>query len=58
MSVIIGNCKIIPAPLVAINEDITAAPDGRKIGTVYTLTITGTITTDMGSPQDGGVSGS
>lgn len=58
MAVIVGNCKLIPAPIVSINEDITAAPDGRKIGTVYTLTITGTITTDMGSPQDGGVAGS
>jgi hypothetical protein len=57
MAVIIGDCKLIPAPLVAINEDIVTTPDGRKIGTVYTLTLTGTIVTDKGSPQDGGVAG-
>lgn len=57
MPVIVGDSKIIPAPIVTINEDITTSPDGRKLGTVYTLTLNGTITTDMGSPQDGGVTG-
>lgn len=58
MAVILGNSKIIPAPLVAISEEIVIAPDGRKVGTVYSITMNGTLTTDMGSPQDGTLTGS
>src|SRR4051812_15150070 len=57
MPVIYDNCKIIPAPTVSIAEEIISAPDGRKVGTTYQLTLNGTIVSDMGSPQDGSLVG-
>jgi len=58
MPVIYDNAKIIPAPLVTVNEEIVSGPDGRKVGTTYTLTLNGTMVSDMGSPQDGSLFGS
>lgn len=57
MPVIYNSSKIIPAPLVSIGEDIVSAPDGRKIGTLYTITLNGTLVSDKGSPQDGSLTG-
>ena len=57
MPVIYNNCKIIPAPLVTISEEMLSAPDGRKIGTTYLITLNGTLVSDMGSPQDGSLNG-
>jgi hypothetical protein len=43
--------KIIPAPLVTLNKDYNRNPDGSKVGTVYNITLRGTLLPFRGSPS-------
>jgi len=43
--------KIIPAPLVTINKQYNTNPDGRKVGSVYNITLEGTLLPWRGSPS-------
>lgn len=43
--------RVIPAPLVTVNKNYTRNPDGGKVGTVYSLTLQGTILPFKGSPS-------
>ena len=43
--------KIIPAPLVAINKVYQSNPDGSRKGTLYNITLTGTLLPFNGSPS-------
>jgi hypothetical protein len=43
--------KIIPAPLVSVNKIYQTSDDGTKRGTIYSITLTGTILPFMGSPS-------
>lgn len=43
--------KIIPAPLISINKNYQANDDGTKRGTVYSITLTGTLLSFKGSPS-------
>ncbi len=45
---------IIPAPLVSINKAYDTTGDGNVIGTRYTITLTGVLTADRGSPTNTG----
>lgn len=57
MSVVYDSKKIIPAPFVKIDKNLNRAGDSRKVGAVYTLTITGTLVAYKGSPQGGSLVG-
>lgn len=46
--------RIIPAPLVSINKDYQKSGDGTKIGSNFTLTITGKLFAYKGSPDSNG----
>ena len=41
---------LIPAPLVSINKQYDTTGDGNVIGTKYSITLTGKLTADRGSP--------
>jgi len=43
--------SIIPSPLVSINKNYQSNDDGTKIGTIYSITLTGTMLSFMGSPS-------
>ena len=45
---------IIPAPLVSISKAYDSTGDGNVIGTRYTITLTGVLTADKGSPTNTG----
>lgn len=47
--------KIIPAPLVRISKEIQRNDDGTKIGSLFLLTLTGTIVAHKGSPNSDSV---
>ena len=57
MSVRYRSCNIIPGPFVNIDKEYTVAADGRRLGTLYTITLNGTLTANMGSPQGGSLVG-
>lgn len=46
--------RLIPAPLVSITKDYQKSGDGTKIGSNFTLTITGTVVAFKGSPTSTG----
>lgn len=50
-----NGARLIPAPFVSVNKDYQSTADGTKIGTSWTLTITGTIVAFKGSPNSQGV---
>jgi hypothetical protein len=50
MPVTIGNKKLIPAPFVNIQKQITFASDGSPLNSSYNLSIEGTILPNRGSP--------
>lgn len=50
MPVIYDSKKIIPAPFVGIEKTYQRAADGRKIGTLFNLTVRGKIVPYKGSP--------
>jgi len=52
-----GNIEnfIIPAPLVSISKNYDTTGDGNVIGTRYTITLTGILTADKGSPTNTGI---
>lgn len=56
-TVIYNSNAIIPAPLVNISKEIQVAGDGTKLGTLYSLTLTGTLVAWKGSPQGGSLVG-
>lgn len=43
--------KIIPAPVISINKDFSRRADGSKVGSVYHITLTGTLLPFIGSPS-------
>lgn len=53
MSVQYNSKKIIPAPLVNISQEYIKNGD-TKIGTIYRITLTGTMLSNKGSPQSDG----
>lgn len=50
MPIIYDGKKIIPAPFVSIQKTYQRAGDGRKIGTLFNLSVKGKIVPYMGSP--------
>jgi hypothetical protein len=46
--------KIIPAPLVRVEKNYNRTQSGQKVGSTFTLTITGTLVTCNGSPNSAG----
>lgn len=46
--------KIIPAPLVSIEKSYDRTGDSTKVGSRFSLTLTGTLVTCKGSPNSGG----
>jgi len=46
--------RLIPAPLVSITKEYQKTGNGDIIGKAYSLNITGTLVTDMGSPSSSG----
>jgi len=50
MSVIYDSKKIIPAPTVDVTKTYQTSGDGTKIGSLFTLVITGTLVAWKGSP--------
>lgn len=54
MPLIYNGQKIIPAPLVTINKEYQKSGDGQKIGTLFSLTLRGTILPGRGSPNSSG----
>ena len=55
MPVIYDEKKIIPAPLVRISQEVQRNPDGLRIGSLFVLTLTGTIVAYKGSPNSSNV---
>lgn len=51
MSLTYDSKKLIPAPLVTINKNYSKAGDGKTLGTVYDITLTGTLLPFKGSPS-------
>ncbi len=51
MPIIFDGKKIIPSPFVNINKSYATAGDGTKIGTVYSLILTGSLVAWKGSPS-------
>jgi len=43
--------KIVPAPVVSVNKTYDTTQDGKKIGSKYSLTLTGTLLPFRGSPS-------
>jgi hypothetical protein len=48
------SCRIIPGPLVTISQETIRSQDTSKLSVLYTLTLTGTIVADRGSPNSSG----
>lgn len=46
-----NGCRIIPAPLVSINKSYASTSDGKQIGTVWSISVKGSILTYKGSPD-------
>lgn len=46
--------RLIPAPLVTINKSFQKSGNGEIIGSIFSLTLTGTIVAYMGSPDSSG----
>lgn len=47
--------KIIPAPFVEIAQEYVETPDGKKIASLFTISLSGTIVASKGSPNSSGV---
>ncbi len=56
MAVIFNNKKIIPAPFCSIGKQYARSGDGTPIGSVYAITLTGTLVAWKGSPSGAGLS--
>lgn len=54
MPLVIGNKKLIPAPLVNLRKQMTFTQDGRPLNTVYQITLDGTLLPNRGSPTSQG----
>jgi len=52
--VIYDNKKLIPAPFVSITKEYQTTDDGKIIGTIFVITLKGTIIADRGSPKTDG----
>ncbi len=50
-----GDKRLIPAGFVSISKSYQTAGDGQKIGSLYQITLNGTIVADKGSPNSSGV---
>lgn len=48
------SLAIIPAPLVTINKQIAATPDGTKLSANYTISLEGSLLPNRGSPNSTG----
>lgn len=55
MPVIIDGKKIIPAPFVSISNEAERSPNSQKKRDVFTITLTGSLVADKGSPSSTGV---
>lgn len=55
-SVSFNGSQLIPAPLVSIQRQITRAADGTPIGTIFPITLNGTLHAYRGSPASTGTS--
>ena len=51
MSLSYDGKKIIPAPLVTVNKQYTKSSDGKKIGTLFNISLQGTLIPFRGSPS-------
>lgn len=54
MPISIGTKKLIPAPLVTFNKQLTFTDDGRPISSIYNITLEGTLLPNKGSPTSQG----
>lgn len=57
-SVSFNGKQIIPAPLVSVNRNLTRTSAGEAIGSVYNITLNGTIVAYRGSPASTGTDSS
>lgn len=55
MPVLYGNSKLIPAPFVRIQKTYQTSQDGKIIGSLFNITVQGTLVADKGSPNSSGV---
>lgn len=56
MSIVSYNgFRLIPAPFVSVQKQYEKSADGNSVGARYSITITGTIAADKGSPNKTGV---
>lgn len=53
-----NGCKLIPGPFASITKNYQMTDDGRKIGSLYTITLIGKTMAWMGSPKSTTSSGS
>lgn len=51
MSLIYDGNKIIPSPLVSLSKEYHKTGDGTKLGSLYSITLTGTLLPFKGSPD-------
>jgi hypothetical protein len=49
-----NGSRLIPAPFVNITKSLQKTGDDRKLGTAYTIVLTGYLVSDMGSPDKDG----
>ena len=52
--VLYGTSRLIPAPFVSVSKQYSKAGDGRIIGSIFSLTITGKMLAFKGSPDSSG----
>ena len=50
----INGKRLVPAPFLTINQQANLAGDGRGLGSIYNLTLQGTLLPHMGSPNTTG----
>ncbi len=50
-----GNLKIIPAPFVEVRKSYNTSQDGTPVGSVFNITLQGTLLPTKGSPSSTGV---
>ena len=51
---LVNGKRIVPAPFVTINQQTNLTADGRSLGSVYAISLQGTLLPSMGSPNTTG----